>query len=288
MKQRLRVTLLLILSLLLLTTTAFADMGPKSQLIVRVKNGPNEPYYLDILAQSQKHHSMRSNLNREELSELDSALLEALITAIPEGWHGCVSQGTEGAPIFGKLTAREDGTHHFSYHGVPWTYRILMVTESGEVFLSDVQERTVLQSSATVDWAAKNLSTPPTWVGYVLQFLATLLPTLLVEGLLLLAFGLWNPKNKKVFLLVNLITQGLLALFFSVSAIKNGVNFLYLLLLLPAEIVILCIELVVYRRCLTDCTRAKASAYAALANVCSAVLGYLFMEPVWRFVVSIS
>ena len=289
MKRTLRVILLLILSLLLLTTTAFADMGPKSQLIVRVKNPPKEPYYLDILEEDQKNGTIRQyTFSEEELAELDPVLLESLISAIPAGWHGCVSQGTKGAPIFGKLTAREDGTHHFSYHGVPWTYRILMVTESGEVFLSDVQERTVLQSSATVNWDAKTLTTPPTWVGYVLQFLATLLPTLLVEGLLLLALGLWSRKNVKVFFLVNLITQGLLALFFSISAIQNGVNFLYLLLLIPAEIVILVLELAAYRRWLTDCTKGKASLYAALANVCSAVLSYLLMEPVWRFVVSIS
>ena len=289
MKQRLRTILFLTLALTLLTTTAFADMGPKSQLIVRVKNPPKEPYYLDILEEDQKNGTIRQyTFSEEELAELDPVLLESLISAIPAGWHGCVSQGTKGAPIFGKLTAREDGTHHFSYHGVPWTYRILMVTESGEVFLSDVQERTVLQSSATVDWAAKTLTTPPTWVGYVLQFLATLLPTLLVEGLLLLALGLWSRKNVKVFFLVNLITQGLLALFFSISAIKNGVNFLYLLLLIPAEIVILVLELAAYRRWLTDCTKRKSSFYAVLANVCSAVLGYLLMEPVWRFVVSIS
>ena len=106
--------------------------------------------------------------------------------------------------------------------------------------------------------------------------------------MLLLAFGLWNRKNAKVFFAVNLLTQGALALYFSISAIKNGVNFLYLLLLIPAELVILLVELAAYRRHLTGCTKGKASGYAALANVCSAVLGYLLMEPVWRFVVSIS
>ena len=189
MKQRLRVTLLLILSLLLLTTTAFADMGPKSQLIVRVKNPPKEPYYLDILTENTKPIGQLHNYEREALAELDPILLETLLSAIPDGWHGCLSQGVEGAPMFGKLIPGTDGSHHFSYHGVPWTYRILMVTQSGEVFLSDVQERTVLQSSATVDWPGTTLTTPPTWVGYLLQFLATFLPTLLVEGLLLLAFA---------------------------------------------------------------------------------------------------
>ena len=287
MKQRLRSIFFLVLALTLLTTTAFADMGPKSQLIVRIENGPNEPYYLDILAQSQKSE-FRNNLNQEELAELDPALLEALIAAIPADWHGCVSQGTEGAPIFGKLTARENGTHHFSYHGVPWTYRILMVTKSGEVFLSDVQERTVLQSSATVDWAAKTLTTPPTYIAYIVQFLSTLLPTLLVEGLLLFLFKLWNRKNFKTFLLVNLITQGALALYFSISAVKNGVGILYILLLVPAELVILVVETIAFRRLLTGCSRGKAAGYAIAANITSAVLGFLLMEPVWRFVVSIS
>ena len=167
MKRTFRPLLFLALAIALLTTTAFADMGPKSQLVVRVENAPDEPYYLDILAESTKPANQLHNYEQEVLAELDPALLESLISSIPDGWHGCLSQGVEGAPIFGQLTAREDGTHHFSYHGVPWTYRILMVSASGEVFLSDVQERTVLQSSATVDWAAKTLTAPPTWVGYV-------------------------------------------------------------------------------------------------------------------------
>ena len=289
MKQRLRTILFLTLALTLLTTTAFADMEPKSQLIVRIKNGPDAPYYLDILEQDHQTGILNQYaFNQDELAELDPTLLDSLIAAIPEGWHGCVSQGTKGAPIFGRLTAREDGTHHFSYHGVPWTYRILMVTASGEVFLSDVQERTVLQSSATVDWAAKTLTTPPTAIAYTVQFLSTLLPTLLVEGLLLFLFKLWNRKNLKYFLLVNLITQGALALYFSISAVKNGVGILYILLFVPAEVVILVAETLAFRRLLTGCSRGKAAGYAVTANLTSAVLGFLLMEPVWRFVVSIS
>jgi len=288
MKRSLRPLLFLLLAVILLTTTAFADMGPKSQLVVRIQNGPHEPYYLDILAENTKPVNQLHNYEQEALTELDSDLLEALISSIPDGWHGCLSQGVEGAPIFGQLTAREDGTHHFSYHGVPWTYRILMVTKSGEVFLSDVQERTILQSSATVDWAQKTLTTPPTAVAYIVQFLSTLLPTLLVEGLILLLFKLWNRKNLKVFLLVNLITQGALALFLSISAVKNGVGIMYILLFVPAELVILAAETIACRRHFTGCSRGRATAYAALANVASAALGFLIMEPVWRFVVSIS
>ena len=70
-------------------------------------------------------------------------------------------------------------------------------------------------------------------------------------------------------------------------AMKNGVNFLYLFLLVPAELIILLFERGAYRVYL-DCTPKKATAYAVTANLTSAILGYFIMEPVWRFVVSIS
>ena len=50
---------------------------------------------------------------------------------------------------------------------------------------------------------------------------------------------------------------------------------------------ILLYERAAYRTYL-DCPPKKASAYAVTANLTSAILGYFIMEPVWRFVVSIS
>ena len=51
MKRFLRLPLLSCLAAVLLTVTAFADTGPKDQLVVKVENAPEEPYYLDILAE---------------------------------------------------------------------------------------------------------------------------------------------------------------------------------------------------------------------------------------------
>ena len=188
MKRSFRTLCLLALSLLLLTVTALADMGPKPQLTVEVKNAPQEPYYLDLLAEGDAPSC--PSLTEEELAALDADLYGRLLAAIPAGWHGCVSQGTDGAPIWGDLTPDGDGCHSFGYYGVPWTYRVLMVTKSGEVFLSEVHTRRVLQSSVTVYWAAKSLSAAPLWVGYALELLSTLVPTLLLEGALLALLGL--------------------------------------------------------------------------------------------------
>ena len=286
MKRSFRTIFLLALSLLLLTVTALADTGPKSKLTVKVKNAPQELYYLDLL--SMEGAPRHPSLTEEELAALDQELYSALLAAIPAGWHGCVSQGTDGAPIWGSLTPDENGCHTFSNYGVPWTYRVLMVTKSGEVFLSEVHTRRMLQSSVTVYWAAKSLSAAPLWAGYALELLSTLVPTLLLEGLLLALLGLWNRRNLLVFLAANVATQLAMFLILGTTALKEGVGFGYYLLFIPLELVILLAETVAYRRLFTETSKRRATVYGISANLCSAVLGWFLAEPVWKFIVSIS
>lgn len=286
MKRFSRVFMLVCLSLALLTVTALADTGPTSRLTVKVKNAPQELYYLDLL--SMEGSPRYPSLTEEELAALDPDLYSALLAAIPAGWHGCVSQGTDGAPIWGSLTPDENGCHTFSNYGVPWTYRVLMVTESGEVFLSEVQTRRMLQSSVTVYWAAKSLSAAPLWAGYALELLSTLVPTLLLEGLLLALLGLWNRRNLLVFLAANVATQLAMFLILGTTALKEGVGFGYYLLFIPLELVILLAETVAYRRLFTETSKRRATVYGISANLCSAVLGWFLAEPVWKFIVSIS
>ena len=305
-RNSLRALICALLMSLALTTFAFADSGPKPQLTVRVENAPQEPYYLDLLAEGDWNESGESSYDGVDWSyhgkedTLDPALLTSLRDNVPAGWHACVAQGTTGAPIWGELYA--EGTdafgndlHVFGYHGVPSTYRIILVTESGKVWISDTLERKVLQSSVTVHWAddaeSTTVTVPSTVTGYLLQFLATLVPTLLIEGILLLLFQYSWKQNWKAFLLVNLVTQGVLAAASSVLNLQNGAALWnYFLFLLPMEAVVLLIELYLYagRGLLSGHSKGRAALYTVAANLASAVLGYYLAEPVWRFVVSIS
>ena len=295
-----------LLASLALTTVALADFGPKPQLTVRVENAPQEPYYLDLLAEGDwdaedtdsNDGIERSYYGKEDT--LDPDLLALLRENVPEGWHACVAQGTTGAPIQGELYAEStdasgNALHVFGYHGVPSTYRIILVTQSGKVWLSEALERRVLQSSVTVHWADDTENTtvtvPSTVAGYLLQFLATFVPTLLIEGLLLLLFQYSWRQNWKAFLLVNVLTQGLLAVASSSVTAHSGVSAWYLFFFfLPAELVVMLVEVFLYsgRGLLTGHSKGRAALYAVTANFASAVLGYYLAEPVWRLVVSVS
>lgn len=294
MKRTLRILWMASLAALLLTVTAFADMGPKPQLTVKVTHAPEEPYYLDLLAEGtygdadSPFEGLSWSYTEEEMAALDQDLLQALRDAVPEGWHACTAEGPTGAPMWGDLYPDEMGVHTFGYMGVPETYRILVVTQSGETWLSDAYTRKVLRSSVTVDWTAKTVTIPPIWTGYILQFLATFVPTILIEGVLLVLFGYSWKRSWKPFLLVNLVTQAGLALYLSTVILQHGISAWSLISLLPAEIVITLLEGGLYTRFLTEKSKGCAFFYGILANVFSAVLGCFFIEPVWRFIVSIS
>ena len=298
MKKSLRTGILLLLTAMLLTVSALADSGPKPQLTVKVENAPEEPYYLDLLAEGAFEHEgdddfsgIDRNYYGEKRALLDDGLLEAMRAAVPEGWHACTAQGTNGAPMWGDLIGSDAGgvrLHSFRYHGVPDTYRIILVTKSGESWVSDTLHRATLQSSVTVDWAAKTAAAPSTGTAYTLQFLCTLLPTLLIEGALLLLYGYRSRRSWLVFLLVNLVTQGGFALYLAVTVLNHGVSGWSLLFYFPAEVVITVVESLLYRRLLTERSWERAVGYAIVANVCSATVGALLIDPLWRFIVSIS
>lgn len=303
MKHMLRRLTLASLAAVLLTVSALADSGPKPLLTVRVENAPEEGYYLDLVAEGEyEGHTYGSgeseysgidwSYSDEEAAALDTELLDALRAAVPKGYHACTAEGTGGAPMWGELEGTPTGRqgeflHTFRYFGVPDTYQILIATASGDTYLFPPCTRTALQSSVTVDWADKSVEVPPAWIGYVLQFLCTLLPTLVIEGVVLVLFGFSWKQNRKPFLLVNLVTQGALAVYFSVTAVQSGVGWWYFFLLVPAEIVIAFVEGGLYTRLLTG-SRRRAFAYGITANLCSALLGLLTVEPLWRWIVSIS
>ena len=292
MKRTLRTLPLAALVACLLTLTALADSGPKDLLTVKVVNAPEELYYLDLLEPDREDvQPWDDNRREDEDQPPDPDLAEILRSAVPEGWHACTLAHTNGAPIWGDLLGQEAGglrLHTFSYMGLPDTYRIILAPKDGEIWVSEVLERKTLQSSVTVDYETKAVTVPPVWKAYAVQLLCTLLTTLVIEGIVLVLYGFGRQKrNWLVFLLVNLVTQGDLAVWTAHTFLSSGFWGWSVLALIPAELVILIVEMGAYALLLTGQPRSRAAAYGFLANLFSAVLGLLAIEPVWRFIQSI-
>ncbi len=286
MKRIVRTLTLAALAACLLTVSALADSGPKPLLTVKVANAPEGLYYLDLLAEGPPYGE--DYRTEEDFAGYDQDLLQALRAAIPEGWHACI---LDGDLIFGDLTGELQGDtmiHTFSYFGVPDTYRVILAAEDGSTWVSDVLERTSLQSSVTVDYAAKTVTVPQVWKAYAVQLLATLTTTLVMEGLLLVLFDFWKQKrNWLVFLLVNLVTQGGLALWTARTCLLHGLTGWSALSLIPAELVIFPAEMIAYALLLRGQSRSRSAAYGFVANLFSAALGFLAIGPVWNFIQSI-
>ena len=132
------------------------------------------------------------NYTPEEAAATDAELLDTLRAAVPGGLASLHGRGNRrrshvGRPEGGQRPPGVRST--FGYFGLPDTYRILIATADGDTYVFPPCTRTVLQSSVTVDWETKSVEIPPAWIGYVLQFLCTLLPTLVIEGVVLVLFG---------------------------------------------------------------------------------------------------
>ncbi len=267
--------------------TASADIGPKDQLKVYLTNPPQETYYLDLLWQPDAE-GLSTNLNEEELSALDPALLARLKSESPQGWAPAMAGGTP-LPMWGDLVGHPQGdarVHVFGYVGLPEVCRILLVTESGKTILTEPIERQVLQSSVTLDCESGRLSQPSPAVALGVSFLATLLPTLLIEGVLLLAFGFSLRQNWKVFLLANLVTQIALSLTVHLTMLTSGSISAHLIQF-PVELAILIAETLFYRRFLTGRSRGRRTGYGICANLISWAAGFFSLGMLFDLMVSL-
>lgn len=268
---------------MLLAGTAYANSAPPDYRIeVKIINGPDEVYYLDLLERTD------SSRAKNPPQGLDPELLAAMKEAEPPGWRSCTLSAM-GSYYDGDIIGK-DGIHVFHGMDTPKIFRILIVTKSGETWVSEPMKREVMQSAVTVDWAKGTARMSPKWAAFTIQLLSTLIPTLVIEGLILLAFGLSSKRNWLVFLIVNLATQGILS-----AVLANGLiqrEFFYvmsfaLLLMIPIEILIAVVEANIYKSKFCGCTKRRAFWYGIAANAASYASGWAAVQLVFHGLISL-
>ena len=273
-KPRILFLLILFISMLIPSTT-FADMGPKDSLTVYVKNPPKEPYYLDLLAENTGDYT---NIPDEQKGKLNKNMVKMLYSFKEDGWMPALTEGTN-APMWGKLTGDADGdmmVHRFGYVGLPDTYRIIIVTESGDISVSKTMTRKALQSSVTYDFTTGIAEVPPTYMTYIYQFLFTCCFTLLIEGLLLVLFGFKLKDNWKVVLITNVCTQIILTATVGATLVRRG-SLAAFVMQFPVELAILIFESIIFGLLLKGGTKMKRYGYGIAANIASWVFGVVML-----------
>ena len=206
------------------------------------------------------------------------ALLEEYDTG---GWYAALAGGTN-APLFGDLTGQQEGSvikHRFTYM-IPDRFKLIIVTAQREVKVSQEVTTRVFNETIYVDFGDMSLRrVDPGYLTYIRQFAGTFIPTILIEGLLLVIFGFSLRKNWKVFLLLNLLTQIILTAVMSVTLINFGMTASYFIFV-PVEAVIILIEAIVLTKMLKEHRTSRRLIYALTANLASAAAGVLLI-PLW-------
>lgn len=268
---------LALIALLCLALPAYADMGPKPDLTVTVVNAPEGQCYVDLLYE----YSSSSFANYVDTSGCDPALLAALHALEGDGWVLACATGVNGAPIFGDLRPNEAGQYVYAYYGLPRTFRLAVATEGGAQATQESYTRTRFHTNLVYDWNTNTMSeATPALLYYAAQFLATFLPTLVIEGVILWLFKFRQKRTWLVFLLVNFVTQlGLHLLCNSLSSVPFADSYdslgYYVLSLLVPECLIFIVEAISYGVLIKEETSGRRVGYAICANAASYLLGYL-------------
>ncbi len=260
----------LFLLLIFYPLTAYADMGPKPQITIRVVNPPEQEYYLDLLV---KGDGTYDNLEYDE-KDYDPVKLAFLQSYDADEWHPGLTQGT-AAPMHGKLTGVEESgyrVHTFSYMGVPEYFKIILVTPDNRLVISEEINKTAFAFSMDYDYNTGEISIPQIIYSYIRQFIMTCLPTLFLEGIVLKLFGFSFRRNWKPFFGINILTQIFLTAAVGKIMIEDGQIATYYAII-PIEILIFLSEMLAFSLLLKEHNKTRRAWFAFTANLFSFLAG---------------
>ena len=280
-----RVFPVLLLCLLCLIPAARADIGPKPALTVTVVNAPEGELYLDLLTEGEASEHPYPNDN----DECDPVILDNLRSLEGDGWVLAYTTGAANrAPVFGNVRPQADGTWRYSYVGLPETFRVAAAT-ADRAQAAETPYTREFGSNIVYDWETNTVrDATPTPLRFLARLAATLIPTLIIEGVIFWLFGFRERRSWIVFLAVNAATQLGLHLVTGAMLAESGWHFLnYFFTIILQELVIWALEAAAYAILLKEQSRGRRVGYAFAANIASFVLGYFPLHLLYSFLRSL-
>ena len=277
------VSLIAFIFITFFSRTVMADTGPKRSIEIKILNAPTEPYYVALLEPTKYVADINDIFRADHIPEDHDWVREIFYEYDKDGFRLYTYAGGKNSI---KYTGWDNDFEHYKGENVirygymvPATFKVMIVTESGEVTVSNELTPKIFHSRCEYDYAANTLKEtilPSFGPDFFIETASCLVITLVVEGIVLLCFGLFRKKNLKYFFIVNLTTQFLLLVFNSVSRIFVPELIKQFPLWILMEVMITGIETVWYSRKLVkkDGTRSTARniIYAITANLISAFI----------------
>ncbi len=269
-----------------LTVNIQADVGPKPTSTITI-SGVEEPYYFDVLYETNNQLSI---LTPEEIEDqIEYYYYRDDFPSILNGYKDSdnfVSYSLyEDIPH--TITNPEDNVFKLGYFSPPSVFKAVVVTESGNMFVSDIVNKTFFDAEFTWDLSDVNISNPdsqvtlnagniheniPRVTGFLSTISISIVITVALELGVLFIFGYRQKQSYMTALIINIITQLIL---FTAIYTTNLFMSIYggILALLLGELFVFIFEIIYYSKKLTEHSRGKAIGYGFLANLVSLILG---------------
>ena len=201
-------------------SSAKADMGPKPNVKIKFKNLPDTRFVIALLTKGDEDY------NREDKREYlkgkidpydpDDLMYQKIYQYEVDGWK--IAFGPGGKPFMANYG--DDGltmsflneSARFSYYA-PSDFKVILVTAEGSQYVSNEIKTTRFSAECIYDLATGELSEDleaylehdkQEYIGMAKLYLVG---TLIVEGFLLILFGLSQARNLPIFFLANILTQ---------------------------------------------------------------------------------
>ena len=262
---------LFILLISLIPVLLYADTGPKPSTTIKLENPPEGTYYIDLLMSKDPNFDSQLEVSKQRLS-IQNEFLEVLLSYRDEnGW----SARFDASPIdTGVHANNRDSVYTFDYMAVPYEFRIIIVTSDKKVHVSPIIYKRTYDETMTYDFATGKVTQKIIFSAYWSQFLSTCIPTLIVEGIVLLLFRFSLKRNLIVFLLTNIGTQILMTLTIT-PQMPHGVLLVSYFYFIGLEMIIMLIECLIYLFTLVGREKKYRVAYGMAANLASVTIGFL-------------
>lgn len=273
-----------------------ADMGAKPGITINLKNMPTSNYVIDLLeyAENIEEYYPDSNFSSngrssefidengirdkngiivyfDKIAERRVITVEQAKTLYNIDYDGWISSCTRNSLLWGGCSGNSEYNHYFNYFGTPTTYKVLILFNNGETRVTDVINRTDLQSEITIDVNTMGVTTKVnnTTENIKSNLELVLVPLLVTIMMEIIIAVFMKIKNMKVIGITNIITNTLLQL------ILINMPQSYIALFIISELVIFILEYLIYAKYIKETSKTKILCYTLISNLVTLALTFI-------------